>query len=170
MASWPSLSFPSAKSADRIFLILNLVPLAISAGIRALFWYFEIPLLFMDGWAVKRKDVAWEHENSRIMDNQKDKRAKAVDALITEVIKRRAHAFPHAHGRPFPRHLAGLAKLIHHWKQVCFQKAGHQEPLHNDNHTSTQAIYCFDRINPQRCPFCTSWLQETTTKTPVHSF
>jgi hypothetical protein len=88
MASWPSLSFPSAKSADRIFLILNLVPLAISAGIRALFWYFEIPLLFMDGWAVKRKDVAWEHENSRI--RFKNKRSlqmnKSIESLFLKYV------------------------------------------------------------------------------------
>jgi hypothetical protein len=114
--TWQALTFPPASRLERFLLFLNLVPLGMSAAIRAFFWYFGIPLLFMDGWAVQRKQVAWSNKDESSLKSGKDK--PSIDALLIEVMKKGAHSFPHSHGRPFPRHLAGLAKLINYWKQV----------------------------------------------------
>ena len=108
MTSLWNISEPTLK--DAIFLWFNLIPLGISAGLRAVFWTLRIPFAF---WTWKWAAAHWEDDflmslplTATGICGQSIEHSK-IDEIKKELLSRAAHRFPHAGGRHFTKHIEG---------------------------------------------------------------
>jgi hypothetical protein len=108
-------AIPSPKLKDSIFLTINLIPLGISAALRALFWVSGLPFAI---WTRKWSELRWEDDFVTVLplitpgkSGQRIDSAK-LDTIRQELLGRNAHHFPHAGGRHFSQHIEGMEPRI----------------------------------------------------------
>ena len=101
---------PGRAPQDSLYLWLNLIPLGLSALIRALLWSLEIPLaVFKLGW----NDMKWEDDFLTVLACNSDLKidSSKIEIIKSELKRRNAHRIPHAGGRHFTDHIEGI-KMI----------------------------------------------------------
>jgi len=115
---WPEQELPAPKLLDRVLLLLNLMPIAISAAARGCLWLLEINMAGFP-FCSQARHVNWadhlrgapESKSDELTDEERLERVKSA------LVERRASQFPHAGARAFTYHIAGVANMLGAWEQ-----------------------------------------------------
>ena len=105
---------------DRVALLLNLLPVALAAGVRAVLWLVGINMAGLP-FCSAAQHVCWTASPLPIEDDCDSCGApdipRHVSPICLELIERRAQCFPHAGARAFSDHIAGVANILGAWEQ-----------------------------------------------------
>jgi len=115
---WPEQELSAPKLLDRVLLLLNLMPIAISAAARGCLWLLEINMAGFP-FCSHARHVNWadhlrgapESKSDELTDEERLERVKSA------LVERRASQFPHAGARAFTYHIAGVANMLGAWEQ-----------------------------------------------------
>jgi hypothetical protein len=111
---------PEQSFMDRLVLLLYLIPIGVSAGLRALLWALRLPMAGLPFYS-PAQEVRW----ADTMPARSDEDAGVsgargwdrVPAIMHALAARRAQRIPHAGARAFTAHIAGVANLLRAWEQ-----------------------------------------------------
>ena len=121
--SWPRLSPPEPTLADRLVLLLYLVPIGVSAGLRALLWVLRVNMAGLP-FCSPAREVRWADNLPRAARRARGgaPEGDTLPAVMRALAERRAQRIPHAGARAFTAHITGVANLLGAWEQpwdVC---------------------------------------------------
>ena len=94
----------------------NMVPLGLSALVRAMFWSLGIPIsVWKQTWVIAR----WEDDfltilpasSKQSVSNEALNSPSLMTSIVSELKSRKAHHFPHAGARRFTEHVIGEVLL-----------------------------------------------------------
>ncbi len=91
---------------------LNMIPLGLSALVRAVFWSLGIPISI---WRQTWVNTKWEDDfltvlpasSKQAVSDEKLKSPSLMPSVLKELKRRNAHHFPHAGARRFTEHIVG---------------------------------------------------------------
>ncbi len=126
---WPLLTPPQPTLADRLVLLLYLVPIGVSAGLRALLWVLRVNMAGLP-FCSPAREVRWADNLPRAVRRGPASagarggapQGDTLPAIMRVLVDRRAQRIPHAGARPFTAHITGVANLLGAWEQpwdVC---------------------------------------------------
>jgi hypothetical protein len=111
---------PEQSFVDRVVLLLYLIPIGVSAGLRALLWALRLPMAGLP-FCSPAHEVRWADNIPACSDEDAGvsgaRGGDRVSAVMIALAARRAQRIPHAGARAFTAHIAGVANLLRAWEQ-----------------------------------------------------